>query len=432
MWWDFKYCGIKIFGPLVQCFGGGGSGGGGGGSGAVSYPAYMQTVHNDWLDNTGVDTITDSVTDIMNAALGGSPWAAQAPYDPDADITAWEAVVAAFAAILAGITDTTSWAALFTQALTSVGAAPTLVIADETVADEAIADEAVVDEAVADMAGVTGITEAVIVADVDAFADQLDDEITTKVLPRFRRGMQDINAVISSAFPIGESIIEGFRDREVAKHNSAIRLAAAEKNADIDLEEGKANLSKDVEVARMNLSKDVSIAQMNLSKDVEVSRMNLSKDVDIAKANLSKDVSVGSVNSTAETEYDKMALEGSTQMLRLMLQRIAFHSEYMKTYIEAKRIKIVAKVEENSVDMKIDESDALWDLEVFQYGANLLAAIGGGTNPTQKPSLMQSAIGGALSGAAAGGMIAGASEGAIAGPVGIIAGGILGAASALL
>jgi hypothetical protein len=40
-------------------------------------------------------------------------------------------------------------------------------------------------------------------------------------------------------------------------------------------------------------------------------------------------------------------------------------------------------------------------------------------------------IGGAMTGAAAGGMIAGASKGTIAGPVGIIGGAILGAASAL-
>jgi len=85
---------------------------GGGSSGAVSYPGYMETIHNDWLDNTGLDTITSSITDIMDTAQGASPWGAQAPYDPDADIAANQAVLTAFVAILAGITDTTSWAAL--------------------------------------------------------------------------------------------------------------------------------------------------------------------------------------------------------------------------------------------------------------------------------------------------------------------------------
>jgi len=36
--------------------------------------------------------------------------------------------------------------------------------------------------------------------------------------------MQDINAVVSSAFVLGEAVIEGFRDRELAKYTSGLRL----------------------------------------------------------------------------------------------------------------------------------------------------------------------------------------------------------------
>ena len=98
----------------------------------------------------------------------------------------------------------------------------------------------------------------------------------------------------------------------------------------------------------------------------------------------------------------------------------------MKAYIEGKRIKIVAEKEELDMNTKIDESDALWDLEVFQHGANMLAAIGGGTaNPKGKePSQAQSVIGGALSGAAAGSMI---SPG-----WGTVIGAVLGAAAAYM
>lgn len=75
--------------------------------------------------------------------------------------------------------------------------------------------------------------------------------------------------------------------------------------------------------------------------------------------------------------------------------------------LEGYRMKIVAKKEQTDLDMKIDEFDAEWDLNVFQFGANLLAAPGGGTsNPHIKtPSTTQSVIGGAMSGAAAGTMI---------------------------
>jgi len=420
-----------------------GGSGGGGGSGKIGYPAYVETAHNDWLDNTGADTMTDSMVDLMDAAHGNSPWAALSAYDPDADITAWEAAITAFAAILAGITDTTDWAALFTQSATSIGAATALVVADTVVADAvAVGDLVVADEVVADIADTTdvpGITEAVIVADVAAFANQLDDEILTKVLPRFRRGMQDINAVVSSAFPIGQSIIESFRDREVAKHNSAIRLSASAKNADIGLdnerlhlEVRKVNVNKDIQIGTANLGKDVNVGGANLTKDVDISRANLTKNVSIGEANLKKDVQVGDITVKTDAEYERMYLEGSSQMLRLMLQRISWQEGYMRTVIEGKRIKVVAKKEQTDMDASIDEKDAVWDLSVYQYGANLIGAPGGAVVQPRIPSATQSAIGGAMSGAVAGAMIAGASQGAIAGPTGAILGGLLGAASAFL
>jgi len=306
----------------------GSSGGGGGGSGVVDYPDYMETIHGSWLDNGGSDTATNSVTDAINSAYGSSPWSGETAYDPSADITAYEAAITAFAAILAGITDTTDWAALYTQAIASVE--------------------------------VDGITDDDIDDDVDAFADVLDDEITAKVLPRFQAGMRDINAVVSSAFVIGQAIIEGFRDRDVAKHGTELRVAAA-----------KANLLKDVEV-------------------------------------------------------EKIRMNGAQQMLHLMLQRISWEESYMKTVIEGKRIKIVAEKEETDINLKIGEKDGLWDLSVFQYGANVLAAIGGGTSGTnEEPSMMQSMLGGAMGGAAMGAMVGGGVPGAVIG-------GVLGAASAFL
>ncbi len=310
----------KIESGLICAMGGSG----GGGSGIVDYPSYMKDFQGDILNHTGVDTITDSMVDVMNAMLGNSPFTGETAYDPDSDVTAMETAVSDFAVILAGLDDTVDWAAIYAQATST-----------------------------------SGITETEIVADVDAFADQLDDEITTKVLPRFRRGMQDINAVVSSAFPLGQAVIEGFRDRDVAKHNSAIRLEAAK------------------------------------------------------------------VNSMAY-------LEASNQMIQIMSNRIHWESEYVKILAETRRIKIVAKKEEAEVNLNIDEADAMWDISVFQHSANMLASIGGGTVQSQKKqSTAASAIGGAMTGAAAGAMVA-KSVAAVSGPVGIIGGALLGAASAFL
>ena len=167
-----------------------GSSGGGGASGAVSHSAYLEAVHNDWLNNSGVDLLTRSMTDVMESAIGNSPWTGLVAYDPDTDIASYEAVLAAFSVLLSGLDDKADWADFYNQADLTIG----------------------------------GVGETALIADAAAFGAILDSDLNTKILPRFRRGMQDINAVVSSAFPIGEAIIEGFRDRELAKYISALRL----------------------------------------------------------------------------------------------------------------------------------------------------------------------------------------------------------------
>jgi len=201
----------------------------------------------------------------------------------------------------------------------------------------------------------------------------------------------------------------------VAKHASALRLSAAAKNAEIDLGVGSANLTKDVEVAKINIT-----------KDVEVGKANLGKDLDVDKANMTKDVTMSELGFRSDAEYRRLYLEGANQISKIMLQRVAWEEGYVKVFIESQRIKIVAKKEQNDIDMVIDEKDGLWDLEVFTHVGNFLAAPGGGVvDPNAgRPSATQSMLGGAMSGAAAGAMVGG--------PWGAVAGGVLGAASGLL
>ena len=99
--------------------------------------------------------------------------------------------------------------------------------------------------------------------------------------------------------------------------------------------------------------------------------------------------------------------------------------------IEANRMKIVAKKEETDENLKISESDGLWDIEVFKHGGNLLSSISGAAVSLSKHNTASSVIGGALSGAAAGAMVGSVVPG-IGTAVGAVAGGILGAASGML
>ncbi len=279
-----------------------GKGGGGGGSGKVDYPAYMTTIHNDWLDNTGVDTMTSSITDLMESAVGSSPWAAQVAYDPDTSL-------ALMIAAPENLQDLVT--------LLSTGTTLDTLISS-------ILDDDRVD---------TAVTE---------YTVDLTARYDAEILPALNAGYRDINMVSSSAFVIGRSVLLENMTRQVAKYSADLHMKAFSDDA--------------IKVIGLKL------------------------------------------------EYQKMAS-----------QLIA----------ESNRVKIVAKKEENDSAMVIDHKDAIWDLEVYKYGGNLLASIGGGVSGTgTEPTQLQSAIGGVMTGAAAGAMVGG--------PPGAVVGGVLGLASSFL
>jgi len=268
-------------------------GGGGGGAGEVSYPGYMEDYFSDMtigLGAGGGETMTINMVEAMNIAqAGASPYGSAVAYDPDTEVDAMTDSIDDFAALIAA-----------------------------TLVDDAVDDV---------------VTE---------YSEDLADRLEAEVLPRFRSGMRDINAVVSSAFVLGQAIIEASQTRQVTGFSSAAHL----------------------------------------------------KVID----------------------------------LRLEFQKALTHYT-----IEANRIKIVAKKEENESNLEIEEADASWDLEVFQHGVNMLASIGGGVGmpDKKKRSKAASAIGGALTGAAAGAMV-GASYGSGYPGVGTAIGAVLGAAAGLL
>lgn len=301
------------FGPKLFA-----KGGGGGSSGKIDYPEHVKVAHKDWLDNTGVDTIETSMVDVMNAALGASPFAAETAYDPTTLITAMDAKLTDLEGVLSPLDEDTDWYNF-------------AIIAKNTI-DECI------------------INEASLTAEIAANDAIVNDRINTDTIPRFQAGMRDINAVVSSAFVLGLSNIEAFAQRDKNKFGADLRL-------------------------------------------------------------------------DAYRQRNQMIMQGTGQIINLLTQRLSFNQIVAQMTIETKRITYVMKGEEDNTNLEIDEKDARWDLEVFGYGGNLMAAPGGGvvTTGSQKPSKGQSAIGGALAGAAAGAATGAGIPGAV---VGSILGGI--------
>jgi hypothetical protein len=299
-------------------------------AGRIDFPSHMKTIHQDWLNHTGSDDMTGSgsMVDLMEAAIGGSPFAYMAAYDPATPVAAMDTAVSTFDTLVSALSEESDWEAKIDAVVAKV--------------DAAVYDDAYVD------------------ADIAAFGDELDDQIDNIVLPRFKGGMRDINASMTSAFVIGEALIEGMRDRDVAKYGTDLRQ-----------------------------------------------KLHLQRN--------------------------DFVLKGTEAMLRDLFGRIDLGKAVMHYTIEANRMKIIAEKEQTDADNTISINDGRWDLETYQYGSNLLAAIGGGTLiPTgassglDDPSTGQSALAGALAGMAAGSAIGGDWGAVIGGALGGIAGGLFG------
>lgn len=295
-------------------------------AGRVDFPAHMKTIHQEWLDQTATDTIDSSMVDAMNAALGGSPYNAMTAHDPATELTAMDTAVAAFNTRVDAIDPDGDW-------------------------------EAAVDAAVAKIDGAV-VDATYIATDAAAFGDILDDQIENIVLPRFQGGLRDVNAVMSSAFVIGEAIIEGMRDRDVAKYTTDLKV-------------------------KLNFQRNDFI------------------------------------------------LKGTETIIRGLMAQVEMEKTVAHYTIEANRMRIVTEKEKKDAENMMEVKDGRWDIETFQFGANLLASIGGGTmipnsGGGDSPSAVQSAIGGALAGAAIGSTVSGGN------PIGTGIGALIGGIGGLL
>jgi hypothetical protein len=181
----------------------GGSSGGGAG-GATDFPIHMKGLHAHWLVRGGVDGniaaeaqigVGQSIGELIIAGLNNSPYAGEIAFNPDTNIAA------------------------MLSALNSFGQ---LVNPAEIVFDPIMTWQAYVAGATVGIDGI--LSEVQIVAAVAAYAAQLEDRLTTDTIPKYQTGMRDINAVVSSSFVIGESVLRAFSNREVNDFEAKLRL----------------------------------------------------------------------------------------------------------------------------------------------------------------------------------------------------------------
>ena len=153
---------------------------GGGSSGEVSWPQWISTLHKDGAD-------------IMFAAVAGAlnPFIGATSFDPATEISLMMTELSDLDTAIAAFDPASDWSDMI--------------------------------DLVQNKYAATFIDETSIAAAVAAYSAILDDDLTNKTLPRFRGGMRDINAVQSTAFVIGQSLLEAWKAREVAKYAADYR-----------------------------------------------------------------------------------------------------------------------------------------------------------------------------------------------------------------
>jgi hypothetical protein len=120
-------------------------------------------------------------------------------------------------------------------------------------------------------------------------------------------------------------------------------------------------------------------------------------------------------------------LQATGMMVDTMRTRLNFEQAGASLKTEYSRVSVVAHGEQYEKDLDYDERYALWDLELFQRGANIFSAVSGSVVPAGvRTNRVSSAIGGALGGAATGAAVTGGN------PIGIGVGAALGGIAGIL
>lgn len=255
---------------------GGGSGGGGGSSGAVDYPGYMKDRHA---------ALYDTMRNEVDEAKANNPYVGMQAHNPSSMIKEMFATVDYYDAVIREFDPVTVWKTL-------MGEVPQVVF---------------------NMLDMKPLQDY-----IDQQKVRLRHGIEDEILPKYRRGMQDIGAVMTSAFKIGEALLWAREMEEEAalekEFKGKLSLAAYEYSFKstgdiINLTLQKIAYHKDVmhynmEVLRMGYAamKEYQDSQ-NIYK-IEQTKWKLEMDKYLMD-------SLGSISSSAGTSYSTSTGGGS-------------------------------------------------------------------------------------------------------------------------
>jgi hypothetical protein len=345
---------------------------GGSGGGGDTYPPNPNHIiqYAPYVENWHGNYFLPNMWSMWINAVGGNPYGTgMTPYNPDVELDAMLAALNAYCNVLLNFhndsLDINVVATAFDEAVEAYNFVPRTTFTGHLAALATSIDAQL-------------LTTEEIDESVNQYSEQLQADIEDKALPQFEAGMRDINAVMSSAFVVGEALIFAEKDRNVAKYAADLRLANWG-----DRNKALVNASSSMtEMDYKMLSVKIQLAEMT----------------------------------------GKFWIQG-TEYKRQMTDKL----------IDVLRMKIVAKKEQNDEQLRRYVEYIKWPLATSQYYAAAIGAAGGGHAVPQGEGGTGS--GGSIT-SVLGGVMAGASIGALfnseTGGWGSAIGGAMGGAAALL
>jgi len=376
------------------------SGGGGGSSGQVSYPDYLQTFHRNVLNHDGGTLITRSYADAHNTTVGLNPFDDALAYDPADQVTEVESIFSVANTAINEFSNITTFNAAFNAAivLLTLDVSPlesatadtvtldsviaTSVTPDTATADSAVADTTTLSVAVADTAAVANIyvpstitatpivpdsmdiDETALADDVAAYAAILKDNLDNVVLPQYKAGMLNINAITTSAFVIGEALLYAMYDRDVARYaaeqrtkyllaqdqiNAQFLLATSGQNAQLQVAELNANAEFIRQANTLNAAENLAVRDETKTYKVAASDQNARFKL----ANTSETVQLKMAASEQNTRF-KLAASNQTTQFKLSA---GDHNTQLTIAASEHNARFKLSFQDNTVKLKLAASD---------------------------------------------------------------------------
>lgn len=240
---------------------------------------------------------------------------------------------------------------------------------------------------------------------------------------RFAAGMDDINAVMGSAFVFGMAKMERDFQNAIVDKETQLKIDVFRQVFQNYLEShiryalGMMDLYRAHQMSKIESMQRLGDTGLKSGIDQADAKLRYSaQGTDIYRFESERILNrFESVFSAQLKTYlmereaqQRFVNEGVARMVDANLRRVELSRAAAALQAEISRMTIVAKSEEQKQNLEIDAQEAIWDLETWNYAMNMLSAQHGGgpgSSGARKANPIASALGGALSGAVAGAMV---------------------------